>query len=87
MQGGVSLYAGNLGRGVGGEVELVVGEAGVGVGVAQAEEARVGAGAERDDLLGGGRVGSEEAGDEQVEGGGADVGAWGSGSVSAVSVQ
>lgn len=60
---------------VGGEVELVVEEADVGVLFAEAEEARVGAGAEGEDLFWGGSGRGEEAGDEGVDGGGADVGA------------
>lgn len=66
----------------------MVGEGGERWGLrAEAEEARVGAGAEGDDLFpgsGGGR-GGEEAVDEVVDGGGADIRALGAGNIPSAS--
>ena len=71
----MSLYARNLGQRVGGEVDLMVDETEVWIGIEQTEEACVGAGTERHYLLRSRWVCTEELGHEQVNGGGANVGA------------
>lgn len=69
---------------VGREVELVVRQRARGEAGREPEEARVGAGAEGDDLLWGGGVREQEARDEGVDGGGAEVRSfWGAGPGSA----
>lgn len=76
MQGRVSLYAGDLGQCVCGEVDVVVCQVTVRVGVEETEEACICASTERDDLLGRRRTGEEELCDKKVDCRGADVGAW-----------
>lgn len=69
----------DLSGSVDGEVDLVVDEIQciVGRGGEETEDARVGAGAQGDDLfLGVRRMGIQKAGDEAVDGSGADVGTY-----------
>ena len=75
MQRPMSLYARNLGQCVGGEVDLMVDETEVWIGIEQTKEACIGACAERHDLLRSRWVYTEEFGHEQINGGGADIGA------------
>ena len=74
-EGGGIIDGGDLRGGFDGEVEFMVEDV-RGVGLrGETEEAGVGAGAEGDDLVAGGRGGVEEFFNEEVDGAGADVSA------------
>lgn len=67
---------GNLGGRVGRKVDLMVDQSDLGVPVEETKVSRVCAGAERNDLLRGGRIGFEELRNQKINGRSANVGAY-----------